>query len=244
MGKATTGSGVVTVKEQIAALDAALEGFPAEYAFVGGGVLALLVTDPTAGAVRVTKDVDVLAAARTRREYLRLDKELERRGFRHDTTEGAPVCRWKWRDATVDVLPIEKSVLGWESRWFAEALAAAVPVRAGKRMVRAVTAPYFVALKLEAFEGRGEGDYLTSHDFEDIICLFDGRPEIAGEIAAAPAEVRKALAEHIRRDLGADDFETAVDGFVHPEPFAEERKGRILARFRTVAEQVEDRREQ
>lgn len=64
MGPETVGDGAVTVKEQIAALDKALEGFPAEYAFVGGGVLALLVTDPTAGAVRVTKDVDVLAAAR------------------------------------------------------------------------------------------------------------------------------------------------------------------------------------
>lgn len=241
MGTATTGGGIVTIKEQIAALDAALEGFPAEYAFVGGGVLALLVTDPTAGAVRVTKDVDVLASARTRREYLRLDGELERRGFRHDTAEGAPMCRWKWRDATVDVLPIEKSVLGWESRWFAEALAAAVPVSAGSRMVRTVTAPYFVALKLEAFDGRGEGDYLTSHDFEDVICLFDGRPETVGEIMAAPEELRKALADHIRRDLAADDFETAVDGFVHPEPFAEERKARILGRFRAVAKQSEDR---
>lgn len=235
MGPETAGGGAVTVKEQIAALDKALEGFPAEYAFVGGGVLALLVTDPTAGAVRVTKDVDVLAAARTRREYLRLDGELERRGFRHDTTEGAPMCRWKWRDATVDVLPIEKSVLGWESKWFAEALGAAVPVRAGERMVRAVTGPYFTALKLEAFEGRGGGDYLASHDFEDIICLFDGRPEIVGEIAAAPAGVRNAVARHFQRDLAAGDFDTALDGFVQTEPFAEERKARILARYRAVA---------
>lgn len=234
MGTEAIGGGAVTVKEQIAALDAALEGFPVEYAFVGGGVLALLVTDPTAGAVRVTKDVDVLASARTRREYLRLDGELERRGFRHDTTEGAPACRWKWRDATVDVLPIEKSVLGWESKWFAEALAAAVPVRAGERMVRAVTGPYFAALKLEAFDGRGGGDYLTSHDFEDVICLFDGRPEIAGEIAAAPPGLRNALAEHFRRDLAVDDFETAVDGFVQTEPFSEERKLAILSRIRAV----------
>lgn len=224
----------MTVKEQIAALDSALAGFPADYAFVGGGVLAMLVTDPTAGAVRVTKDVDVLISARTRREYSRLDRELERRGFRHDTTEGAPLCRWKWQEASVDVLPIEKSVLGWESKWFAEALDAAVPVRAGTRMVRAVTGPYFAALKLEAFDDRGGGDYLTSHDFEDIICLFDGRPEIVGEIASAPAGLRNALAEHFRRDLAADDFDTAVDGFVQSEPFAEERKLGILSRFRAV----------
>ena len=37
----------MTAKEQIAALDEALEGLQAECAFVGGGVPALLVTDPT-----------------------------------------------------------------------------------------------------------------------------------------------------------------------------------------------------
>ena len=32
--------------------------------------------------------------------------------------------------------------------------------------VRVVTAPYFCATKLEAFRGRGKGDYLASHDLE------------------------------------------------------------------------------
>jgi hypothetical protein len=32
-----------------------------------------------------------------------------------------------------------------------------------------VTAPYFLATKIEAFYGRGKKDFLASHDMEDII---------------------------------------------------------------------------
>ena len=42
--------------------------------------------------------------------------------------------------------------------------------------------PYFVALKLEAFEDRGSRDFLYSTDFEDVICLFNGRESIVEEI--------------------------------------------------------------
>jgi hypothetical protein len=35
---------------------------------------------------------------------------------------------------------------------------------------------------MEAFLARGRGDYLTSHDMEDIITLIDGRREIVEEI--------------------------------------------------------------
>ncbi|MCU1328259.1 MAG: hypothetical protein JWN34_3629 [Bryobacterales bacterium] len=41
--------------------------------------------------------------------------------------------------------------------------------------VRVVTAPYFLATKIEAFLGRGKGDYLWSHDLEDLIFVIDGR---------------------------------------------------------------------
>ena len=39
----------MTSAERIARLDAALAHFPVAYAFIGGGVLSLLVTDPLRG---------------------------------------------------------------------------------------------------------------------------------------------------------------------------------------------------
>ena len=44
--------------------------------------------------------------------------------------------------------------------------------------IRVVTAPYFVATKLEAFRGRGRGDYISSHDLEDLLAVIDGRDVI------------------------------------------------------------------
>jgi chloramphenicol O-acetyltransferase len=43
--------------------------------------------------------------------------------------------------------------------------------------IRVVTAPYFCATKLEAFRGRGKGDYLASHDLEDLLTVVDGSDE-------------------------------------------------------------------
>jgi hypothetical protein len=48
--------------------------------------------------------------------------------------------------------------------------------------IRTVTALCFIAPKLEAFRGRGRGDFTTSHDMEDLLTAIDGREEIAEEI--------------------------------------------------------------
>ena len=45
-----------------------------------------------------------------------------------------------------------------------------------------VKAPFFLATKLAVFDGRGEGDYVLSHDMEDIIVLLDGRRGIVEEV--------------------------------------------------------------
>lgn len=42
-------------------------------------------------------------------------------------------------------------------------------------IIRILTAPYFIATKLEAFKSRGGGDGGTSHDFEDIVFVLENR---------------------------------------------------------------------
>lgn len=46
------------IEETILKLDARLKGVPFDFAFLGGSVLSLLVTDPVADTIRVTKDID------------------------------------------------------------------------------------------------------------------------------------------------------------------------------------------
>ena len=222
------------IAEAFARLDSKLRGVPFDFAFLGGSLLAFLVTDRTADAVRVTKDVDIMMNIRTRKEYHISDAELEKRGFRHDTREGAPVCRWVLDDLTVDVLPIHEDVLGWNSRWFEEALAHADVLKLGDKCVKVVSVPYFVALKLEAFEDRGKKDFLTSTDFEDVICLFNGRPNVVDEIRACD-KLRTWISEKFRAYITIPTLEDAVEGFLQTETEPDARKKRILNAFDTLA---------
>lgn len=225
---------MTAIEEAILKLDRRLEGVQFEFAFLGGSVLSLLVTNPDVDAIRVTKDVDVMMNIRTRSEFHKADKMLERLGFRHDTREDAPICRWIYDDVTVDVLPTTEDVLGWNSKWFAEALGESALITVGRRKVRVVTAPYFVALKLEAFEDRGAGDFVTSADFEDVICLFNGRDSIVDEIAACD-RIRAGLARKFAGYLNSSGLEDAVEGFVQTETDPEVRREKILRMFRAVA---------
>ena len=226
-----------TIEEAIVKLDSKLRGVPFEFAFLGGSVLTLLVTDKSVDAIRVTKDVDIVMNIRTRKEYHMADSELELRGFRHDTREGAPICRWILDDVTVDVLPIREDVLGWKSRWFEESLAAAEAVQVGNSVVRIITPPYFVALKLEAFEERGHKDFLASTDFEDVICLANGRESLVNEIMNCD-NLRAGIAQKFREYLAHPELEDAVDGFVQTESDSEDRKRRIMQAFKALASLV------
>jgi hypothetical protein len=51
-----------------------------------------------------------------------------------------------------------------------------------------VTGPFFLATKIEAFYNRGKGDFMVSHDMEDMVTLLDGRPELAEEVRTTPGK--------------------------------------------------------
>jgi hypothetical protein len=85
-----------------------------------------------------------------------------------------------------------------------------------------VTAPYFVATKLEAFKGRGRGDYSGSHDLEDLVAVIDGRDDIVDEILGAE-EVRSYIAEEFRTLMGATAFVNSLEGHLLPDPGSQRR---------------------
>jgi predicted nucleotidyltransferase len=60
--------------------------------------------------------------------------------------------------------------IGPTNRWYRGAVAAATSYSVAPDLdVRAITPLYFAATKLEAFAGRGRGDYQASHDLEDVL---------------------------------------------------------------------------
>ena len=78
-----------------------------EFVFVGGCATGLLITDPAAPPIRVTRDVDAIVQVASRAEYYHLSKRLRARGFQEDTTAGAPLCRWRSDQLILDVMPTD-----------------------------------------------------------------------------------------------------------------------------------------
>ena len=163
-----------------------------EIVFVGGCATELLVTDPAAPPVRVTDDVDVIVEIASRAAYERFSKRLREIGFSEDSSEDAPICRWRFGPTKLDVMPTNPKVLGFSNRWYKPAIAHASTIIFEGLELRVVTAPYFLATKIDAFKGRGREDYHASKDLEDIITVIDGRPTLLDEVRDSDEEVRRA----------------------------------------------------
>lgn len=205
--------------------------------FLGGAATALLVTDTAAPDVRVTTDVDVIVEIASKVEYYRLAESLRSRGFKEDHDEGAPLCRWRIEGVAVDVMPTDTEILGFSNQWYSQALQFATGTEIAKGMtIRVVTGPYFLATKIDAFYGRGKGDFMASHDMEDIVTLLDGRSEIAGEVRAAPEEVRAFLSKAFRDFLLKRDFLDSLPGFLLPDSASQRRIPLLMERIRAIAE--------
>lgn len=211
----------------------ALGGLREQMVFVGGAVAGLLVSDPLAETVRATVDVDAVVRA-TLGGFHRIEEDVASCGFVRDIHSGV-ICRWVHRESGVvfDLMPVEQDVLGFSNRWYAYAVDTAVPVELAPGLcIRCVSAVAFVATKLEAFAGRGAGDILGSHDLEDVLNIVDGREELADELAAAPVEVRSAVASAFAGLLQHRDFANGLPGMI-AEPA---RAGFVLQRLRGMSQ--------
>jgi hypothetical protein len=147
-----------------------LQPLLSEVVFLGGCTTELFVTDPGAAEVRPTLDVDVVVEITSQVEYWDFSERLRRLGFSEDIREGAPRCRWLINEKQLDVMPIDERILGYSNPWYAAAIESARPQTLAPDLhIQLISAPYFIATKIVAFKGRGQGDYRMSRDLEDIV---------------------------------------------------------------------------
>ena len=206
-----------------------------ELVFVGGCTTGLFITDPAAGGIRPTKDVDAIVNVTSYAKYAALSERLRALGLAEDATPGAPLCRWRRDDLIVDVMPAAEHVLGFSNRWYPAVIEAAQTIDIGGHLVRIVTPALFLATKLEAFHGRGGDDVFASHGLEDIIAVVDGRPEIVREVAAASTDVRHYIASELRALLDNRDFTEALGGFLLPDAASQGRRSLLEDRLRSLS---------
>ena len=131
-----------------------------------------------AADIRPTYDVDAIAKIVVRR-VADFSERLRKCGFTEDAGEGVPICR---------VTRQKKGDFGrhaarrgrssdFPTDGTSRPLDSAVEHELGPDLrVRVIAGFYFCATKLEAFAGRGKGDYQSSRDLEDLIAVVgDGR---------------------------------------------------------------------
>ena len=182
--------------------------------FVGGATVDMYVADSAAEPLRATDDVDCVVALMGRVAYHELEEKLRALGFTHPFDDPkAPICRWRFSGISVDVMPMDAGVLGFSNRGYPEGVE-----HAEKRTlpdgqeISVFTLPYFPASKIEAFLGRGKGDFYGSEDMEDIVAVIDGAEDVRGKVLAATPAVQAYIRERFAEFLRDDVFLQCVPG--------------------------------
>ena len=136
----------------------------------------------------------------------------------------------------MDLMPTDESILGFHNRWYVLAVETADSlVLPNGLTINLITAPAFIATKLEAFKGRGNNDYLASHDMEDIVTVVDGRATLLDEINASNSELREYLVAEFGSLMSNPRFVEALGGHLPGDSGSQARLPRLRARLRALA---------
>jgi hypothetical protein len=197
----------------------------------GGCAVGLLITDRARPAIRPTVDVDLVTEVASLSNYYRLCEQIRGLGF----AGGDLLCRFKKGDLIIDVMPTDPEIVKFSNKWFPAAAKHALPLKLSTgHQTRLITAPYFLATKLESFNERGQRDY-SHRDIEDIINVVDGRPEAVKEVQQAEEDVREFLRVELDELLSDSGFLDHIPWHLHPDPANQARQPIILERLRSLA---------
>jgi len=206
-----------------------------EVVYLGGCTTALFINDPLSLDVRPTLDVDCIIDVISLGQYYQFEHKLMDKGF-HRSMNDEVICRWHFDDIILDVMPTDEKILGWGNQWYKEAIKHAVNHQiADDLTIKSVTAPYFLATKIEAFKSRGNNDFLGSHDFEDIITVIAGCVDIADEVVATSNKLRSYLQSVFGEMLKNDQFELALPGHVSDGPVTMQRVQTVIQRIKKIS---------
>lgn len=198
---------------KIKAIAKALANLNEKIVFVGGATISLY-PDRQVFEIRPTDDVDVLIEILNYHNRLELEERLRTLGFSHDIESGV-ICRYKIHGIIVDIMPTSDPSIGFTNIWYTDGFNHAIDYVIDEQCtVKILSAPYFIATKLEAFKGRGLNDGRTSQDFEDIIYILENRGTIWEEINNASDDVINYLRSELRNLLNNPNHVEWIDGHV------------------------------
>jgi len=185
---------------RIKAVANALDNLKEKVVFVGGATISLY-PDQAVFEVRPTEDVDVIIEILNYSDRAELEEKLRSIGFSYDIESGV-TCRFVFQGIAVDIMPTNDTSIGFSNIWYPEGFENAVNyVIDEQSIVKILSAPYFIATKLEAHKNRGQNDGRTSQDFEDIIYVLENRVVIWEEIDRSSDNLKSYLLTEFRNLL-------------------------------------------
>ena len=224
-----------THTENISLVSRRLAKLKTEVVFAGDSIVGLFLTDSAAPDVRPTDDVDVIVGITKYADYASLQEELRKLGFHHDID--GPNCRFTIDGLKVDVMPSDGKVLGFTNNWYDFAVASATDhILQDGTSIRLISAPAFIATKLEAFSDRGKGDFALSHDLEDIVAVVNGRPELLDEVRTSDTNVRQYIRNCFSKIIINRKFTEAIGMHLLPDEGSQGRATVIIERMRAISD--------
>jgi len=146
--------------------------------------------------------------------WANLQEQLATLGFYPDPF-GPSMCRYKYKDIPVDIIPSEDSAIGPTNKWYQVGFKNLQTVKVKNEEIQILPAPCFLATKFEAFNDRGD-DYRISHDIEDIVYVLDNRINIVKEIKEAPEEIKIFLQTSLSKIKSAGLLSEVLISHIHP----------------------------
>ncbi|MBO3272372.1 nucleotidyl transferase AbiEii/AbiGii toxin family protein [Hymenobacter defluvii] len=204
--------------------------------FVGGATVNLYAAAPLdTPEPRITQDVDCIVEVTPLAAFYQLEEELRAQGFTNDTASGV-ICRWRYAQLVVDVMPTDGSILGFSNPWYPEGFARAISFELPDNTTIRILAPeYFLATKLAAMRDRGWDDLRLSQDLEDVVHVVDNRLQLESEVWQAHEGVRGYIQQRLGELLARLDLLEALE-WTLPFNSGYERKFEIERRLRRMTE--------
>jgi hypothetical protein len=185
--------------EMLGVVAKVLEKLPQQVVFTGGATIPLYLDAYAAAEIRPTDDVDCVVEIVSQADYYRLAKKLRELGLSEDSSKGAPLCRWLCNGVKLDIMPVDPAILGFGNRWYERGVATAIgQLLPNGCEIQIFSVPYLLGAKIEAFKNRGKNQYYFSKDFEDIVMVLNGCPDLLAAIQNAEEPVKKFVVEWIR----------------------------------------------
>lgn len=206
-----------------------------EVVYLGGCTTALFINDPLSLDVRPTLDVDCIIDVLSLGQYYNFEEKLKEKGFFRSMDDDV-TCRWHYDDIILDVMPTDEKILGWGNFWYKESIKHAVVHQIAENIrIKSVTAPYFLATKIEAFKSRGNNDFLGSHDFEDIITVISGCVDIGDQVQASSNDLKSHLKSVFNQFLKNDQCMQSLPGHVSDGPVTMQRVQTVIERIKQLS---------